>query len=121
MKNCKDGRLGFYHKFITGGKRKGAASLQPSDIIGVPGETLSKTFLGLIFRFIMVHKHIGNPKTSYCLLREKSVIAAYYPFIFTRFSATGNLNTPDTGAIFREVNSSQLPKKTVKICFSLSS
>jgi hypothetical protein len=68
----------------------------------------------------MVPKQIGNPKTSYCLLREKSVIA-YYPFIFTRFLATGNWNTPDTGAMFREVNSSQLPKKTVKICLSLSS
>ena len=82
-----------------GGKRKGASSLQPSDIIGVPGEMLSKTFWGHIFRFIMVPKQMGNPKTSYCLLREKSVIAAYYPFIFTRFSAMGNLNTSHTGNI----------------------
>jgi hypothetical protein len=49
--------------------------------------TLSeKNFFDIFFDFVMIPTQIDNPKPSYWFLREKSIVAVYYPFIFINYS-----------------------------------
>jgi hypothetical protein len=46
------------------------------------GRGSQQNFLGYNFKFLMVPLQTNNPKSSYYLLRENSIIAIYYPLIF---------------------------------------
>ncbi len=48
----------------------------------LPGPDSQQNFFVYSFGFLMIPTQINNPKPSYCLLREKNVIAIYHPFVF---------------------------------------